>query len=92
MNSGHPPQPENDQGTKSPLASAVADVDWPNLAPYGLTQTERLVIILYYYQELTLKELSQTLTLPECCVREILHSLERRFGNAFPMRQDNVST
>lgn len=44
----------------------------------SLNRTERLVVILFCFEELTLKEIGQTLDLPETGVAEMIRSLQQR--------------
>jgi len=54
--------------------------------PKGLSREERLVLVLYYYEELTMAEIGQVLNLSESRVsqihKEILQRLRQRFGPA----------
>ena len=51
----------------------------------GLTREERLVVILYYFENLTMAEIGSVLNLSESRVsqihKEILQRLRQRFGN-----------
>ena len=55
------------------------------LVTKGLSKSERLIIILYYYEELTMKEIGETLGLSESRVSqmhsELIERLQIRLGN-----------
>ena len=55
------------------------------LVTKGLNRNERLIIILYYYEELTMKEIGATLDLSESRVSQ-MHSCDRAAA-AGPARQ-----
>jgi RNA polymerase sigma factor (sigma-70 family) len=52
----------------------------------GLSREERLVLVLYYYEELTMSEIGVVLNLSESRVsqihKDILQRLRQRFGNS----------
>src|SRR3989304_4785814 len=54
------------------------------LVTKGLNRNERLIIILYYYEELTMKEIGATLDLSESRVSQmhsaIVHRLQGQLG------------
>jgi len=52
--------------------------DLKNLLTKGFTPAERLIIILYYYEEMTMKEIGKTLDLSESRVSQIHSSLIAR--------------
>jgi RNA polymerase sigma factor for flagellar operon FliA len=47
--------------------------DLKRLIQQGLTDTERLILVLYYYEEMTMKEIGATLDLSESRVSQ-MHS------------------
>jgi RNA polymerase sigma factor FliA len=77
--------PESDADDRQTLAGVLADNaaedpsrktlrdDVREILVRGLGQTERLIVILYYYEQLTLKEIGQVLDLSESRVSQ-LHS------------------
>ncbi|MEC9095027.1 MAG: sigma-70 family RNA polymerase sigma factor, partial [Planctomycetota bacterium] len=48
------------------------------LVTKGLSRNERLIIILYYYEEMTMKEIGATLDLSESRVSQMHSSLVQR--------------
>lgn len=73
-----------DSRQKNPM-SLVQQRDLKALITKGLTRAERLIIILYYYEEMTMKEVGQTLELSESRVSQmhssILQRLKARLGH-----------
>ena len=61
-----------DRKAKDPLQKAHRD-DMKILFSKGLTRAEKLVVILYYYEEMTMKEIGATLDLSESRVSQ-MHS------------------
>ncbi|MEX2387862.1 MAG: FliA/WhiG family RNA polymerase sigma factor, partial [Phycisphaeraceae bacterium] len=51
--------------------SAVSKRDMKDLVTKGLSRAERLIIILYYYEEMTMKEIGVTLDLSESRVSQM---------------------
>ena len=52
--------------------------DLKNLLTKGLTRAERLIIVLYYYEEMTMKEIGATLDLSESRVSQMHSSIVAR--------------
>jgi RNA polymerase sigma factor for flagellar operon FliA len=52
--------------------------DLKNLITKGLTRAERLILILYYYEEMTMKEIGATLDLSESRVSQMHSSIIMR--------------
>jgi RNA polymerase sigma factor for flagellar operon FliA len=52
-----------------------------------LNRNERLIIILYYYEELTMKEIGQTLNLSESRVSQMHSSLVQRLQGQLGSRR-----
>ena len=66
-----------DNKSKSPLDEAQKR-DLKNLITKGLTRAEQLIIILYYYEEMTMKEIGATLDLSESRVSQMHSSIIAR--------------
>jgi len=66
-----------DQKSEDPLLEAQKR-DLKNLITKGLTRAERLVIVLYYYEEMTMKEIGATLDLSESRVSQMHSSIVAR--------------
>ena len=66
-----------DQKSKSPLDEAQKR-DLKSLITKGLTRAEQLIIILYYYEEMTMKEIGATLDLSESRVSQMHSSIIAR--------------
>ncbi|MCG8406202.1 MAG: FliA/WhiG family RNA polymerase sigma factor [Phycisphaerales bacterium] len=59
--------------------------DLKSLIQRGLTSTERLILILYYYEEMTMKEIGMTLDLSESRVSQMHSAIVERLR--FQLRQ-----
>ena len=66
-----------DQRSEDPLTEAQKR-DLKNLLTKGLTRAERLIIVLYYYEEMTMKEIGATLDLSESRVSQMHSSIIAR--------------
>lgn len=66
-----------DQRSKNPVIEAQKR-DLKNLLTKGLTRAEKLIIILYYYEEMTMKEIGATLDLSESRVSQMHSSIVAR--------------
>ena len=62
------------------------------LVTKGLNRNERLIIILYYYEELTMKEIGLTLGVVESRVSRIHSSAVLRLRTALATLRGNNST
>jgi RNA polymerase sigma factor FliA len=58
--------------------SAVQKRDLKDLITKGLTRAERLIVVLYYYEEMTMKEIGVTLDLSESRVSQMHSSILAR--------------
>jgi RNA polymerase sigma factor for flagellar operon FliA len=66
-----------DTRTVDPLRAAQKQ-SVKELVTKGLSRCERLVVILYYYEQLSMKEVGKTLDLSEARVSQIHHSIIKR--------------
>jgi RNA polymerase sigma factor for flagellar operon FliA len=66
-----------DGKSSDPLTEAQKR-DLKNLLTKGLTRAERLIIVLYYYEEMTMKEIGATLDLSESRVSQMHSSIVAR--------------
>jgi RNA polymerase sigma factor for flagellar operon FliA len=66
-----------DERSKEPLLEAQKR-DLKNLLTKGLTRAERLIVVLYYYEEMTMKEIGATLDLSESRVSQMHSSIIAR--------------
>ncbi len=66
-----------DEKSENPLVEAQKR-DLKNLLTKGLTRAERLIIVLYYYEEMTMKEIGATLDLSESRVSQMHSSIIAR--------------
>lgn len=66
--------------------------DLMKLVTKGLNRNERLIIILYYYEELTMKEIGQTLGLSESRVSQMHSSIVARLKDQLRRRRPEFSS
>ncbi|RKY25664.1 MAG: FliA/WhiG family RNA polymerase sigma factor [Planctomycetota bacterium] len=66
-----------DKKSQDPLTEAQKR-DLKSLLTKGLTRAERLIIVLYYYEEMTMKEIGATLDLSESRVSQMHSSIVQR--------------
>jgi RNA polymerase sigma factor for flagellar operon FliA len=66
-----------DQKSQDPLTEAQKR-DLKNLLTKGLSRAERLIVVLYYYEEMTMKEIGATLDLSESRVSQMHSSIVQR--------------
>ncbi|MEO1129809.1 MAG: FliA/WhiG family RNA polymerase sigma factor [Planctomycetota bacterium] len=64
--------------TQSDPLSEIQSRDLKNLLTKGLSRAERLIVILYYYEQMTMKEIGATLDLSESRVSQMHSSILAR--------------
>ena len=79
-----------DQRSENPLIEAQKR-DLKNLLTKGLTRAERLIVVLYYYEEMTMKEIGATLDLSESRVSQMHSSIVQRLKAQLNTRKKEFS-
>lgn len=79
-----------DQRGEDPT-SRIQKTDIMRLVTKGLSRNERLIIILYYYQEMTMKEVGATLDLSESRVSQMHSSIVNRLQQQLLDRRPEFS-
>ncbi|MGD9692794.1 MAG: FliA/WhiG family RNA polymerase sigma factor [Phycisphaerales bacterium] len=75
-----------DDAQDTPLADAQR-TDLKDLITKGLSRAERLIVILYYYEEMTMKEIGRTLDLSESRVSQMHSSILARLKAHMQQRE-----
>lgn len=79
-----------DKKSQNPLIEAQKR-DLKSLLTKGLTRAERLIIVLYYYEEMTMKEIGATLDLSESRVSQMHSSIVARLKAQMNTRKKEFS-
>lgn len=79
-----------DQKSQDPILEAQKR-DLKNLLTKGLTRAERLIVVLYYYEEMTMKEIGATLDLSESRVSQMHSSIVARLKAQMNSRKKEFS-
>ncbi|MCX5632187.1 MAG: FliA/WhiG family RNA polymerase sigma factor [Phycisphaerae bacterium] len=80
-----------DKKSKEPVIEAQKR-DLKNLLTKGLTRAERLILVLYYYEEMTMKEIGATLDLSESRVSQMHSSIIARLKAQMDTRKKEFSS
>ncbi|UCC28953.1 MAG: FliA/WhiG family RNA polymerase sigma factor [Phycisphaerales bacterium] len=78
-----------DKRGQNPI-SEVQKKDLKALITRGLTRAERLILILYYYEEMTMKEIGMTLDLSESRVSQMHSSILIRLKEQLELRRKEL--
>lgn len=79
-----------DERSSNPLVEAQKH-DLKSLLTKGLTRAEKLIIVLYYYEEMTMKEIGATLDLSESRVSQMHSSIIARLKAQMHTRKKEFS-
>jgi RNA polymerase sigma factor for flagellar operon FliA len=79
-----------DRKSQDPLTEAQKR-DLKDLLTKGLTRAERLIVVLYYYEEMTMKEIGATLDLSESRVSQMHSSIMDRLKAQMHTRKKEFS-
>jgi len=80
----------DDKRSDNPLRAAQRK-DLKELVTRGLSRAERLIIVLYYFEEMTMKEIGQTLDLSESRVSQMHSAILTRLRHQLEKRQKELS-
>ncbi len=80
-----------DKDANSPLA-VLHQRDLKELITRGLSRPEKMILILYYYEDMTMKEIGATLDLSESRVSQMHSSLIARLRSQLANREKEFST
>ncbi len=76
-----------DQRQENPVTE-LQKRDLQLLLTKGLTRAERMIVVLYYYEEMTMKEIGSTLDLSESRVSQMHSSILARLKSQMQPRPD----
>ena len=80
-----------DKDADSPL-DELHRKDLKDLITRGLSRAEKMILVLYYYEEMTMKEIGQTLELSESRVSQMHSSIVARLQSQLAQRRPEFST
>ncbi|MEL7472456.1 MAG: FliA/WhiG family RNA polymerase sigma factor [Planctomycetota bacterium] len=80
-----------DGSQKNPLREAQRR-DLKGVLTKGLSRAERLIVVLYYYEEMTMKEIGATLNLSESRVSQMHSSILARLKAQFQHKMREIQT
>lgn len=78
-----------DRSSEDPYRAAQRR-DLKELITRGLTRAERLIVVLYYFEEMTMKEIGETLDLSESRVSQMHSSIMERLKLQLEQRQKEL--
>ncbi len=78
-----------DKRSEDPFRAAQRK-DIKELVTRGLSRAERLIILLYYFEEMTMKEIGETLDLSESRVSQMHSAILERLQGQLDMRQKEL--
>ena len=78
-----------DKRGRDPITE-IQKKDLKDLITRGLTRAERLILILYYYEEMTMKEIGVTLDLSESRVSQMHSSILKRLKDQLDARKKEL--
>jgi RNA polymerase sigma factor for flagellar operon FliA len=78
-----------DPTSEDPVRAAQRK-DLKELITRGLSRAERLIVVLYYFEEMTMKEIGETLDLSESRVSQMHTAIMERLKNMMEMRQKEL--
>ncbi|MGB2987073.1 MAG: FliA/WhiG family RNA polymerase sigma factor [Phycisphaerae bacterium] len=78
-----------DKRGRNPV-SEIQKKDLKELITRGLTRAERLILILYYYEEMTMKEIGMTLDLSESRVSQMHSAILTRLKEQLELRRKEL--
>ncbi len=79
-----------DKRGRNPIAE-IQRKDLRELITRGLTRAERLILILYYYEEMTMKEIGMTLDLSESRVSQMHSAILARLKDQLSLRRKELA-